>query len=170
MVQPVPLNLHQEQEIKPVETHGGWRGWNFHSGAGEAGDSLKRMSSSAGVLRQGGILGQGEGERGCSLHPYGRPVGWRASSQVSVIPSFIMHDRRIITHKPYSSSLQAERLMLGGCTRCPLSTLVAIVTNTLRYHGRGWRPSGRHRNQSIPARPWKQKYSRTGKTSHGSNL
>lgn len=137
---PVPPNLHQEQEIKPSVTHGGWRGWNFHSGAGEPNDSLKRTSKSAGVLWRGGILGQvgavvrGEGGWGCrgeekecrtesvGFYPYGQPVGWWASSQVSVIPSFATHDRQIITH-----SLPERTLWKGSCERCRVCASVCGV-------------------------------------------
>lgn len=85
------------------------------------------MNKSAGALLQGGILGQvgsvargrlggaeeakrrsESREEGSSFYPYGRPVGWRASSQVSMIPSFTTHDRQIITHKTHPEYALSE--------------------------------------------------------------
>ena len=67
-----------------------------------------------GVMRSGGWVEVKRGEgaqsrgQGCSFHPYGEPVGWWASSQVSVIPSFTTHDRQIITHDLNVHSLKRE--------------------------------------------------------------
>lgn len=87
-------------------------------------------------------------EQSVGFHPYGQPVGWWASSRVSVIPSFTTHDCQIITHTQAECTLCEkadandvgcvyECVALDRCTRCPLSTPVAFVTNMLRYRGGG---------------------------------
>lgn len=117
----------------------------------------EQVSRSAVVRREtwagGERTGGGEAEKrrravqSVRFDPYGQPVGWWASIRVSVIPSFTTHDRK--NHHTHTTWLYAlwkgrcERCRvcvceaLERCTRCPLSTPVAIVTNMLRYHGRG---------------------------------
>lgn len=179
---PVPLNLHQEHEIKPSVTHGGWRGWNFHSSAGEPNDSLKRneqVSRSAMVRRdRWGMWGRSEDgwwwwkeEKECraqcravvSIHMASLLVGgpavrsqWSWASSCMTAKSSHTRPERTLSEKGDANVVECVWVcaVLDRCTRCPLSTPVVIVTNILRYRGRGWRPNSRHRNQRIWVWPW----------------
>lgn len=57
-------------------------------------------------------------EQSVGFHPYGQPVGWWASSRVSVIPSFTTHDRQIITHtQPECTLCEKADANDVGCVR-----------------------------------------------------
>lgn len=88
-----------------------------------------------------------------SIHMVSQLVGgpvvrsqWSRASPRMTAKSSHTRPERTLSEKGDANAVECVWVcaVLDRCTRCPLSTPVVIVTNILWYHGRGWRPNGRH--------------------------